>query len=373
MTKALEFALFKTYGIKTISDLLLHTTEFKDPAKAGKRYVDTSLLIVAFIVFPLSGPESGAAKVDGRPVDPRSAVAVARINYLHGLWASKISNDDLLYTLSTFILEPNVWASQFEWRSLTPVEEMAWHVFFSEIGRRMGIKNIPSEISELQDWAEEYEIANMNPDETCAQVASATTRLLLHNVPFFARGFGEKIVACLLYDRLRESIMVRAPPALLRIIVRSALCIRGFIIRNFFLPRRESDKVSIFPLDAPAFPEGFTTAPATASYGSTEEKMYAPKMAPQFYFNEPWYMPVKGGLSGAVNSTLLFLGIVRPDQVPGPDYKPEGLRLEDCGPKNAEGKGAAAIKKMAEELQGAPLEGPYALGGCPAMRCPFSK
>lgn len=57
MGKSLELALFKvggapitgegysqpsvlqTYGIPTISDLLRHTTEFKDPAKAGRRRV----------------------------------------------------------------------------------------------------------------------------------------------------------------------------------------------------------------------------------------------------------------------------------------------------------------------------------------------
>lgn len=52
-----------------------------------------------------------------------------------------------------------------------------------------------------------YEVAHMVPTESCRDVASATTRLLLHNVPQIARPAAEKVVACLLYDRLRESVM----------------------------------------------------------------------------------------------------------------------------------------------------------------------
>lgn len=79
-------------------------------------------------------------------------------------------------------------------------------------------------------------------------------------------------------------------------------------------------------------------------------------MVPQFYYNEPWwvfnlrdtilrdvtwerwlivhplrrYMPTKGGLRGAVDSLLVTIGIWREDQVPGPKFKPEGFRLEQC-------------------------------------------
>lgn len=59
--------------------------------------------------------------------------------------------------------------------------------------------------------SQEYEQENMVPTESCRDVAAATVALLLHNVPHFARGFGEKVVACLLYDRLREAVMCVLP------------------------------------------------------------------------------------------------------------------------------------------------------------------
>ncbi|KAL8279872.1 hypothetical protein RQP46_007722 [Phenoliferia psychrophenolica] len=386
LTKALEFALFKTYGIPTISDLLRYTSEFKDKKKAGRRYADTGILIFAFVTYPLVGPGSGAPATAG-PVDPRSAVAVGRINYLHGRWASKISNDDLLYTLSTFILEPQVWASQFEWRPLTPVEEMAWMVFFSEIGRRMGITGIPQEISELIQWAEDYERLHMVPTESCRDVADATTQLLLFNVPQFARTFGEKVVACLLYDRLRESIMVSRPPAILKSIVQAALKGRGFAIRHFFVPRIAYFKKGLFPDDKPAFPKGYIPASSTAtksmkgsdgsasdsaSASTSDDDSAASTAATSVDGNEKMYIEERKGLLGFLDSASIFLGIFRADQIPGASFKPQGLRLEECGPTAVELKGNEAVRKMAEAMQGCPLEGPYDIGGCPATRCPFA-
>ena len=42
---SIQFALFKTYGIPTISKLLVATREFSTPEKTSKRYADTSILI----------------------------------------------------------------------------------------------------------------------------------------------------------------------------------------------------------------------------------------------------------------------------------------------------------------------------------------
>lgn len=46
------------------------------------------------------------------------------MNYLHSRYqkAGKISNDDMLYTLSLFVLEVERWVGLYEWRSLTPLE-----------------------------------------------------------------------------------------------------------------------------------------------------------------------------------------------------------------------------------------------------------
>lgn len=46
------------------------------------------------------------------------------MNYLHGRYqkAGKISNDDMLYTLSLFVLEVERWTREYDWRPLTQME-----------------------------------------------------------------------------------------------------------------------------------------------------------------------------------------------------------------------------------------------------------
>lgn len=58
------------------------------------------------------------------PTSERATSAIARMNWLHGRYqkAGKISNDDMLYTLALFLLEPERWIRLYEWRDLTEME-----------------------------------------------------------------------------------------------------------------------------------------------------------------------------------------------------------------------------------------------------------
>jgi hypothetical protein len=89
---------------------LCETQQLGKAEYAGRRYTDTSLLITEFIA--------------NSPTSERANSAIARMNYLHGRYqkAKKISNDDMLYTLSLFVLEVEKWIGLYEWRSLTPME-----------------------------------------------------------------------------------------------------------------------------------------------------------------------------------------------------------------------------------------------------------
>lgn len=125
--KALSFALFRyvrlvsisttwtyiarrTYGIPSISKLLCETQQLGHVEFAGRRYADTSILIIEFLGHS--------------PTSERANSAIARMNYLHSRYqkAGKISNEDMLYTLSLFVLEVERWISLYDWRLLTPLE-----------------------------------------------------------------------------------------------------------------------------------------------------------------------------------------------------------------------------------------------------------
>src|SRR5215472_10266876 len=75
-TRSLEFALFRTFAVPSISALLDRTGEFQ--RRPQKRYDDTDILVSTLL-------EHG---YDSEP----GSVALRRINQLHGRFA--IANDD---------------------------------------------------------------------------------------------------------------------------------------------------------------------------------------------------------------------------------------------------------------------------------------
>ena len=114
-TRSLEFALFRTFCVPSVSRLLNATQEFVQ--RARKRNDDTDLLVSEIL-------ENGYASERGR-------AAIARINVIHGRF--RISNDDFLYVLSSFIYEPIRWIGRFGWRPLNERECLALFYFWRAV------------------------------------------------------------------------------------------------------------------------------------------------------------------------------------------------------------------------------------------------
>ena len=206
--KGLQFALFRTYGIPSISKLLVKTKQLSEPATACKRYVDTEVLVSEFCQYP---PES-----------ERAIEAIARTNYIHSFYrdSKQVSNEDMLYTLSLFALEPMRWVDRYEWRRLENFEKNALGTFWKAIGDAMGIeyanfldhgkegwKDGLQWFEDVSAWAEEYEVTAMKPSIDNHRTAEETTKLLLWYVPDWAKGLGKLLVVTLMDQRLRTAML----------------------------------------------------------------------------------------------------------------------------------------------------------------------
>ncbi|KAG0212082.1 hypothetical protein BGX28_006843 [Mortierella sp. GBA30] len=236
---SLEFALFKTYAIPSISKILAATKEFTNHCL--KRTDDTTFILLE--LTEVHSRDMQRCMVDGM-VDEnerindqkRSELAMERLNFLHGQY--NIKQDDYLYTLALFVLEPPRFLGQFEWRSLTELEENALLAQWIHHGRAMGIQNIPETVAELKAWSEEYESKHAVYAPTNRIIADATINLLLSLSPSFMHPFGRKVVASLLNERLRVAFSIAPPPRGLTLIVNGILYARAAFIRHFMLPRR---------------------------------------------------------------------------------------------------------------------------------------
>ncbi|KAE8212858.1 hypothetical protein CF327_g3548 [Tilletia walkeri] len=400
---SLQFALFVTYASPTISGLLQKTGQLSERENAPRRYVDTASLIASYLAYPLPplDLEDNSQKHPDdeglfEPQDPRGAIAIARTNWLHNRWRSAISRDDMLFTLCTFVQEPEKWAKAYEWRPLEDIEVEAAFAVWRHIGRCFGITDIPESREALAEWREQYESTNMIFAESNRYVADKTADLLLWNVPKFFHPFAMQVIVSLMYEQLRVAMGYDKPPAWVYSFTTSVLRLRSAFVKNFMLPRKLPKSLVPYDHSKDYFIESPTMLPAVcpasgarASEGRTcpvgghamSEKSNGaaptatgPRMTTTWYDNEPIYSiparpfstrwcyerlfvsPKERWGAAKWRSKVLTAGPVQP--VPGLG----GFRLEELGPIGLERKGIEDVKKEAERLNGGrPLKGAWAI------------
>lgn len=217
--RALELALFYTYGSATVSTLLDKTREFSDHGQ--KRYDDTRLLMTHIM-------HSGWDGDVGRR-------AIERVNRSHGHY--RIPADDFLFVLWTFIEFPIRWATRYGHRAMTQHEQAAWFHFWAELGRRMNVANIPESKLAYDAWIADYKRRTFVPNDASARVAASTVRIVEGWLPEPLRGLVTPVVYSLFDDDLPFLDAVRAPrpPKALRPLVEGFLHARARLRRQVVL------------------------------------------------------------------------------------------------------------------------------------------
>lgn len=235
--RALEFALFRTYAVPSISGLLAKTREFE--LRPRKRYDDTELILSEAIEH---GQDS-----------PRGQRSIARMNAMHGRF--KIANGDMLYVLSTFVCEPIRWLERFGRRSMTEREQRAWFLYYRGLGDRMGIQDIPDDLTKMMRFNSEYEAANFKFAESNHLIATSTRDLLLSfYIPTWLFWAGRPAVYAFLDGPLRESMGFPTAPGWLARLLIGFLGLRARALR-LLPPRRKPRRLTRVP--RPTYPDGY--------------------------------------------------------------------------------------------------------------------
>jgi hypothetical protein len=217
-TRALEFALFRTFSVPRIAALLDKTGEFA--RRAQKRYDDTDIIVSELIEH---GYDS-----------PRGRAALRRMNQLHGRFT--IANEDFLYVLSTFVYEPIRWNRRFGWRLMCSQERLAMFYFWREVGRRMNLKELPSAYDSFERYNVEYEQAHFRFTEANHRVGAATRELFASWFPHLTRPLVRRVIYAMLDDPLIKAFGFPQPSRAMRHLVASGLKTRALCLR--WLPRR---------------------------------------------------------------------------------------------------------------------------------------
>ncbi|KAE8355566.1 hypothetical protein BDV28DRAFT_128689 [Aspergillus coremiiformis] len=328
--KALQFGLFKTYGIPTISRLLTKTSQFSNPETSYKRYADTAALIQEFMGNP--------------PSSRRTLTAIARTRFLHNGYrtSGKISEDDMLYTLGVFAIQPITFIAKFEWRKLTDLEKCAIGTFWKSLGDGLGIsyEALPSSkagfrdglqwLEEITAWSKAYEIQYMVPDIKNKEASDQTTAILLYMIPKSLEHIGLYFVAFMMDDRLRRAMLYDSPPASYVKVFSSLVSMRRFVLRYLALPRPYFLRHTVFSEEADENDRIFFTQWDAVPYYVAPT--FRNRWGPVAWFTWAMGRPLPG------------------DQ--GDKYYPQGYYTPDVGPKYFEGKGREALEEYMQELKG---------------------
>jgi len=258
LNESLSFALFRTYAVPSIGRLLQQTGEFTE--RTQKRYDDTALILDAILV---DGPDAG----DGRE-------ALRRMNRMHRAYG--ISNDDLRYVLSTFVVVPTRWLDQFGWRRLTPAERVATVNYYRDVGAHMGIKDIPETYQGFEWLLDDYERSHFGFDDGSLAVADATLDLMATFPPkhLLPKAAVRRFAYAVMDDPLLDAFRYPHPHPAVRAAARGALSARAALVR-LMPPRTTPKRVRDLP-NIRSYPGGFDVR----NLGTFPDRDLAPDASP---------------------------------------------------------------------------------------------
>ena len=165
----------------------------------------------------------------------RGKEALERMNWAHGHF--KIANDDFLYVLSTFIYEPVRWIDAVGWRPTCANERLGYYCFWREVGKRMGITDIPPSYDAFEAWSRAYEREHFRFAETNQRVGTATRDLFASWFPRIFTPVVRYSIYAMLDDAMISSFGFPKPLPLTRPLLQGALKLRGRVVR-WLPPRR---------------------------------------------------------------------------------------------------------------------------------------
>ena len=239
ITRALELALFRTYAVPAIGRLLDRTGELTRCPQ--RRYDDTVMILFEILAA-------------GRHGQQRRAEALQQLNAIHGRY--RISNDDYLYTLATFVVIPVRWIEQFGWRRLHPREVRALTNTMRRMGEGMRIDGIPETYAEFAQLLDDYERDRFGFDPGGRRVADSTMRLFGSWFPRPLSGAVSSATRLLMEPHLLDAFALEHPPEFAKRAVRLALKARAQVLRVGPV-RPDSRPVSPEPR---SYPDGYRIA-----------------------------------------------------------------------------------------------------------------
>ena len=235
--RSLELALFRTFCVPSISRILCAAGEFE--RRPQKRYDDTEIIVSEIVEY---GYDS-----------PRGREMIRRMNQIHARF--DIQNDDYLYVLSTFLLEPIRWIDRYGYRAMTAIEREALLHFWRAVGKRMAIADVPESLVAFERFNQDYERTRFVFADSNRAVGKMSIGLLASWLPWPLSLAVPLGIRAMLDARALSAFGFAPAPAVVRFTLGGGLRARAAALR--VLPRRKTPKLRSL-VTRRSYPKGYT-------------------------------------------------------------------------------------------------------------------
>lgn len=216
---ALNLAFYRVFAVPRMARLLVRTGEME--GRPAKRAQDTGLILYELIAAGLHSE--------------RGLTLVRSMNRMHRSWP--IEEEDFRYVLAAFMVVPIRWIEDWGWRRLDTVEVEALARYYLELGRLMGIRDMPEDYAGIEGLFDAYERQHLaySPEGAC--LLAATRDVIAERLPVGTRFLAGPLLRAVLGTRLSPFLGADPPGWSLRAAFRAAVGVRGAIMRRM-PPRR---------------------------------------------------------------------------------------------------------------------------------------
>jgi len=238
-----ELAQIQTFGIPSISKLLHRTKQYQN--NGLKRLDDTRAILTECMTDSIESD--------------RGQHMVKHLNWIHSHY--EISNDDYLYTLALFIVEPARWMETFGYRPLTAREKYAGYLAFKSLGQAMGITDIPESRDAFVIWYQDYRRQHLTYHADNKEVTDALINAMKEMFPSILRPLVRPVILTLINDpELLVATGQKAPTKLTQIIIKGFMRIRR-LSQKFINPwQNKSFETSYLGQHYKSYPKGYQSS-----------------------------------------------------------------------------------------------------------------
>lgn len=159
---------------------------------------------------------------------------ISQINAAHRSYQS--AGEEFVYLLSRFVFEPIAWNAQCGWRPYCEQEKESLFHFWTAVGKRMHVRDMPQTSEALHSFMTHYEQAHCRPHAANHRLYLSFREVLAGWVPGPARPLVRWALPHMLDQELRDQLMIPATTTAGRTVARAVLLARRRLVS--LLPKR---------------------------------------------------------------------------------------------------------------------------------------